>query len=165
MTRTFALAFTGIALLLATGCRDAADGPIPAGVLAQREMVTRQACISRELLTRAEDDIETLEDTYLSADPDDPLAEVIRQASASGLEFMHAYFRHAELRATALAYIDSAVNHSATPADSIRYTNRSDAFTITVPREGTLEANAMLSYQQAFEELLLEPDHPCNWDF
>lgn len=151
-------------LLPFLGCGDAPA--LDEARLAERESAYRRACVSRALVETAVDDRETLEESFLAArDPSDPLGEVTRHAAVAALEFNRAYIDHAELRATALAYLDSAFRAAPTPADSLRYLRHSAAFAITLPQEGTIEANVLSSYQANFNAVLADEDHPCNWDF
>jgi hypothetical protein len=154
-----------LATLFASGCGDRAPRPEPPEIRFERVAAYRQACVSRILLTSAAEDLETLSEAARNVDAADPLGEFSRRATAAALTFAEAYHRHAELRALAYAQLDSAVNHAATAADSIRHLERASAFSsVRVPAEGTVEANVFISYQEGFGGLLGNPDHPCNWD-
>ena len=133
----------------------------------EREAAYRQACVAQLLAQRAADDL-TVVQAALPADdatPSDPLAGLARQASLAAYEFALAYQRHADLRATAYAFMDSAVNRAETSADSVRYIERASAFSINAPSEGTMEATVITRYQENIAAMLANADHPCNWDF
>lgn len=158
--------FTALFLMLLVvigGCADTGE-EIPPEVRAEREISYRRACIARELVARAEDDVEVLAETLGNVDPADPLAAVTRSASEAALEFARAYGRHAELRASAYDLVNSAVNQSETSADSARLIEQAQNFSITIPAEGTVEANVLASYQTNLNTMLADEDHPCNWD-
>jgi hypothetical protein len=155
-----------LALIVAglASCREEAPrAPSPAA-LAQREAAYRQACVAGELAAVAEEDLEVLEALVESLDPADPAGELGLRTTFAAFDFARAYHGHAELRARAYAYLDSAVNHAATTADSARYIERAGAFSIRRPEEGTVEANVLTAYQANFSERLADDDHPCNWD-
>ena len=133
-------------------------------LLNQRRLAYRQACATGQLLSIANEDVLTLEDVAANASFEGPLAEINRRASAAALEYARAYQQHAELRAAAHAALDSAVNHSATRADSARYVERAGSFTIRSPLAGSVEENVIRSYVENYTSLLGNPDHPCNWD-
>jgi hypothetical protein len=80
------------------------------------------------------------------------------------LQFARVFQRHAEVRATAYALVDSAANHAASSADSSQYLQRAGGFAINYPREGTVEANVLNSYETKFAEIMLDNEHRCNWD-
>lgn len=157
---------TAAALLMLGGCGDqpageaAEDSPVN---LAERRGAYRQACVAEDLAAQAEDDILTLEEVAAGAGSD-PVASLSARAAESALEFSRAYQRHAELRAAAYAHLDSAINHSVTTADSARYAQRAESFSIRAPQAGTVEENVFLSYQTNFIQLLQDEDYPCNWD-
>lgn len=157
-----------IALALAlpvalTGCADAEEEPPPVS-FENRRFAYQQACVARVLAAEATDDIATLEEVTAAADPDDPVGALSARASGVALEFARAYQRHAELREAAYAMVDSAVNYSATPADSARYAERGSRYTIRVPEPESVEENVLRGYQRDYEALMRDQDHPCYWD-
>src|SRR5690606_19672428 len=116
------------------------------------------------LAARARDDEETLEATAAAVDPSTPPEQMALTARGAVLAFARAYRQHADLRASAYAYVDSAVNHSVSPADSARYMQVASRFTIRTPMEGTVETNVMQNFERKRAEILTNADHPCNWD-
>lgn len=151
-----------LAVMQLAGCD---RGPeIPPEVRQRKVEAYSTACAARELLARANDDLETLEATAAAADPSTPEGQVTLSTSQALLEFSRAYQHHAELRSSAFSHVDSALNRSATPADSARYMQLASQFTIRTPIEGTVEANVMASFERNMAEILTNPDHPCNWD-
>lgn len=151
--------------VVATACGDTDTRPESPLVRAEREAAYRQACAARLLAEEAEDDLQVLEETLAALDPSEPATQLGRQTTMAALGFARAYERHADLRRTAYAYMDSAVNHAATSADSARYIERAGAFSIRSPEEGTVEANVLASYQADLSAVLENANHPCNWDF
>jgi hypothetical protein len=119
----------------------------PAGVLA-----ARHACTAEELARTAQEDLETIEAGFAAG------------AAPEGLTaFARAYLQHAQLRLTAYAQTDSALNYARTPQDSARYEQKASQMQIVPPTEGTLEANVINSYEQKARAILADADHPCNW--
>jgi len=157
-------AFSVVAVTLFAACGDREPTESPAD-RAQREAAYRQACASTALSRSALDDLATVESVLPNTTPGDPLAELSQQAALAAYDFARAYQRHAEMRALTYVYVDSAINHSRTDADSVRMMERSAQFAITLPAEGTIEANVILRYQNNLTAILDNPDHPCNWDF
>ncbi len=152
-------------VLGAAGCGDRGPRGESPEVRLQREGAFRQACAARLLAQRADSDLQLLESSYATVDPADPVAEISRRATLSAIEFSRAYQRHAELRVSAYAYLDSAVNHAASAADSARYIQRAGSFSPRFPAEGSIEGNVLSSYQANLLALLENVNHPCNWDF
>lgn len=165
MTKRFDLfgAFLIVAALLAAGCSETGDREASPEVLNERRAAYRQACAASELAEIAGEDLLTLE--QVAGNPSsDPLAALQRGAATAAVQYSRTYQGHADLREAAYAYLDSAANHSATPADSVRYHDRSNAFIVRLPVSGSVEENVFRSYQQKLVTLLQDGDHPCNWD-
>jgi hypothetical protein len=118
--------------------------------LAARREAARTACISGQLAQQAEEQA-----ALLSQTPAGPLA-----AAAT---FAEAFSQHARLRNIALAERDSALNHSSTPADSVRHARASAAVQINAPEANTVEANVVADYERRFRAIAADADHPCNW--
>jgi hypothetical protein len=129
----------------------------------QRVSAFRQACVAHHLALQSEDDMETLAAILDGGDPTDD-TDFSRGITLATYEFARAFHQHAELRYRAYAYLDSAVNHSATPPDSARYIEYAATFTIRLPAEGTVEANVLNRYQADLAQTLADADHRCNWD-
>jgi hypothetical protein len=143
------------ALLVVTGCAERPAGQ-PEHVREVRIAAERDACISRELLLRGREQVEALA----------PLAQVEPGAghpAVAAYRFAVAYAQHAELRHTAFAHIDSAVNIARQPQDSLRYVGVAERIVFRLPEPGTVEANIMNPYQRDFDGLRADPDHRCNW--
>jgi hypothetical protein len=128
-----------------------------------RAVAARQTCVAADLLANAREDVVGLEDAVAAAETT-PNAEFTLPASRAALAFARTYERQAELRASALARVDSAFNHSPTVADSVRYAGAAADFATRPPEEGTVEANAFDSYLNDFAATFGDPDHRCNWD-
>jgi hypothetical protein len=132
---------------------------IPDGEEAVSETELRQAaaarnyCVGETLARTAREDLALLETTLTDAPA----------VAASVTAFARAFLQHAELRETVFALEDSAYNHAATPADSTRYAQQADQFEVTLPEEGTLEANVMADYDRKANEILADTLHVCHW--
>lgn len=163
MKRIPRLAVLAALAVLTVACGDRPSA-VPPQVQAQRIDAHRAACITREIHAEADEDEIIIEETILAANPDTPEGQLTMMTSSAVLAYAVAFNRHADLRASAYAYVDSAFNHSATPADSARYMARADAMVVRTPAEGTLEANVLVSFERKFNEMLANGDHPCNWD-
>lgn len=148
-------------ILSACGDRQAA---VPPEVQARRIDAYRAACITQRIHAEADEDEVIIEEMILAADPATPEGQMTLMTSNAVLSYAVAFNRHADLRASVYAYVDSAFNHSPTPADSARYMARADAITLRPPADGTLEANVLTSFERKFAEMLADGDHPCNWD-
>jgi hypothetical protein len=165
MTRDHGRAFgAALGILLLTACADRPTAESPQ-VRFEKEAAYRQACAADVLARRAEDDLLVIQNAFPPENATDPVSEISRQAARAALDFARAYQRHAMLRATAYAYLDSAVNHAKTTADSARFVERSASITISTPVPGTLEENVIVKYQEDFSALLADQNHPCNWNF
>jgi len=143
--------------LLLAACErgDAPEAERPGAEL--RRQAELEACLAGAIAERARDSRETLE--LFGADN----GQVGGPAQAA-TRFAQAYEAAAELRHTALAYADSALNHAPTAADSTRYMERARNFRPRVPEPGTLEDNVSAAWLRDFRELLADEDHPCHWD-
>ncbi|HEX2092073.1 MAG TPA: hypothetical protein VHG28_06705 [Longimicrobiaceae bacterium] len=119
-----------------------------------RAAAARNACIGEELLIRARTNLASL-DTLAAASggPRGPMR--------AALEYARAYHDHARLRASFLAYTDSAVS-ARTPGDSTRYMQRAEGFRLGAPEAGTLEGNVAEEYARNFAGTLATPAHYCN---
>lgn len=135
--------------LLAAPLAACSDGGIPPEVLEQRREAARGACIGRQLLGRAEQNLNTLA----------PLG------TAGVAVYARVYHEHAQLRASALAQADSAANYSPEPGDSARHAEAAARFAVRAPEAGSVEANAAAQYNREFAQMYADADHPCNWDF
>jgi hypothetical protein len=147
----------------ALGCENGGRAASPEA-RERQEMSYRVACASRHILAEATGNEEMLEATVASADPASPEGQALISTSNSVLDFARAYGQHANLRASVYAYLDSAVNHATTPADSVRYAERAGAFSTRQPLQGSLEENVIASYDRNIAAILANEDHPCNWD-
>ena len=127
-----------------TGCR--ADAGTPPEVMEERAEAARNACVAEELLRRANDQIEALEDSYAQAEVAGDAGALLRQTATSALRFAEVYLQHAQLHSTVLAHVDSATNHVERQADSLRHVRAAEAFTMTrpAPRLGRGERSRQL---------------------
>jgi multidrug efflux pump subunit AcrA (membrane-fusion protein) len=166
MTMTFVAKLTaaGWLLLLALlgACGDQERVAAEAGITSRGP--ARAACITRLLAERARTDLAALDSVLPGRSSEDPVARIQLQAARAAYEYARAYEQLAGLRASAAAYVDSAVNYSRTPADSARYAQLASGFRIRAPEPGTLEANVAEAYARSFVALANDEDHRCNWD-
>ena len=143
--------FLAVMICMLAACGETDTAPVeemsPAEVLAARHV-----CVAEELARTAQEDLTTIESGFSSG------------AAPEGLTaFARAYLQHAQLRLTAYAQTDSALNHSRTPQDSARHEQTAVQMQIVPPAAGSIEANVMASYEQKARALLADVDHPCNW--
>lgn len=154
--------FPTVALLallsLSAGCERQAEPP-PREVVLAREQAERGACAANELLQRASDDVESLQESWGGTSEGPSLV-----AGAAALEFARTHLQHAQLRTGRLAHLDSAYNHSRRAADSSRHVQVAHDLAPGQPEPGTLEANVRSSFDRQFRAIFEDPDHPCNWD-
>jgi hypothetical protein len=136
-------------ILLAPLASCAGDDTAPSEEqLRERDLAAREACVAENLALRAEDELQTLAQLMVAGGP---------------LAFQQAYTQHANLRNAAYAQLDSALNHSATPTDSLAHDEAARAFLIRSPETGSVEENVIRSYESKFMAIFSDPDHPCNW--
>lgn len=159
------LAPLALALVLALAAAACERGPeeLPAEVQAARTGAQSRACLTAELARVAEEDLQTLQETFDAAG-DGPAATLTRRAAQAATEYAQAYRQHAMLRQAAAASADSALNHAASSADSLRFQERADRFIISAPEPGTIEANVIADYERKLAAMVADQDHPCNWD-
>jgi hypothetical protein len=152
-----------LALVLGSAACERGPEEVPAEVQAARTEARRRACLSAELARAAEEDLQTLRETF-DAVGAGPAETLTRRAAQAAAEYAEAYRQHALLRQVAAANADSALNQAASPADSLRYQQQADRFVISAPEPGTIEANVIADYERKLAALLADEDHPCNWD-
>lgn len=147
---------TAAALLVLTvvlGACERAAGEDPER-RAARVAAARNACVAEELTIRARENLASL----------DTLA-----AMSGGLEgplratytFAVVYRNFAELRSSALAYMDSAMVAD-TPADSTRFAQRAAQFVVRPGEPGTLDGNVSQEWERNFATTRGDPNHYCN---
>lgn len=130
----------------------------------RRTLAARRACVAAEVHRRALSDVRDLEETVAGTGSDSPAAEMTRRAGAAALEFARAFEQHAQLRTTAYAHMDSALNYSSRATDSVRHVEIARTMSIRTPEPGTLEANVVQAYEREINTLAGDQDHPCNWE-
>jgi hypothetical protein len=143
------------AAMLVAACERGSGTDQPQADSRMQEQAALEACLASALVERAVESRETLE-AFGDEDGVGP--------AQAALRFALAYEAAAELRHTALAFADSALNHAATRADSSRYMARASEFRPRTPEPGTLEANVSASWLRDFQELRADQDHRCHWD-
>ena len=135
------------------------DGPaeVPPEVREARREAASRACLSAELARTAQDNVQTLETTFGGE-------TTAGSAAGAVAAYARAFLQHATLRELAYAHRDSALNHAASPEDSLRHEEQAGQITILSPQPGTLEANVIEDYERQLAALVADEDHPCNWD-
>jgi hypothetical protein len=153
-----------LSLLLLAACADERAGISPE-VTRMREDAARDACISRELYTRAEESYVTLAELHGIDDPGiDPSAALLPGPVRAAYTYAQVYHQHAELRRSAFAHIDSAFNHVRSPADSTRHIQLANNLSPPRAEPGTIEANVAAAYARDHTAIRQDDDHRCNWD-
>ncbi|CAN5773082.1 hypothetical protein BH23GEM3_BH23GEM3_03880 [soil metagenome] len=144
-------------LAVATAC-ERGSRVEPAEVTAARQEAARTACISAAIARRAQENLDAF-DVLDPAGGEDAIGPM-RAAAA----FARAFAQHAQLRATAFAYTDSAANHARSGADSVRYMETAVSFAPRSPERETVEGNVAAAYARDHAALRADEDHRCNWD-
>lgn len=145
---------------LLAACSERAPREVTPEVRAERRAAERGACIAASLADEAASNLVTL-DSVAARGEGTPAFGAIHQATRA---YAGAFLRHAELRESAYAYADSAVNFARTPADSARYEEHSRSIVISAPERGSVEGNVFAEYQAKFSSMLADPNNPCNWE-
>jgi hypothetical protein len=140
-----------LVLALAAALAACGGGDDPART-AQRTAAHRAACVAEELAIQANSKISSL-DTMRTRVPGSFVNQVF--------PFARAYFDYAKLRERQAAWADSA--SSATSAqDSARFAGEAARAAPPRGRPGSIEANAVESYERDYAAAMANPDHPCN---
>ena len=140
-------------VLLLGACGGEGASAVSAEAAEARAVAARQACIAEELLNNGRQELETVEATVGTSGP----------VANAATQFARAFVQHAELRLAALAQLDSARNHSPTPADSARHHQIAQRVVLVAPDAGTVEENVFADYDREAATLFVDSDHPCNW--
>lgn len=119
-----------------------------------RVAAARNACVAEELTIRARENVANL-DTLAAA------GGGIAAGMRAVYEYAAVYRNFAEMRSSALAYVDSAMS-SGTPADSTRYMQRATQFVVRPAEPGTLDGNVAEEWQRSFTSTRADPAHYCN---
>lgn len=130
-----------------------------------REDAVRDACISRELYARAEENHATLAELHGIEDPGiDPAEALPPGPMRAAYAYAQVYRDHAELRRASFAHVDSALNHVRSPADSTRHMQAAASLAPPRAEPGTIEGNVADAYARDHLSLREDADHRCNWD-
>jgi hypothetical protein len=149
MTPSTLLPAAAAALLLLAACEDK-------GRTAARELARRNSCVAAELALDAKEKLASLDTALVSAQ-----GTPMEQVTAAGHTFAAAYRRWADAMASSADYADSAA-FARSREDSVRFAQLStQAHPRAVP-VGTVEGNAVASYNQDVARAFGNPDHPCN---
>ena len=121
--------------------------------LARRQAIAREACIHDALASHGRASLREMERMLGATGPG---------AGSAVLEYTRAYSDLAELRATQVAYVDSAMNHARASADSVRYARTAAQYAARLPEPGTLEGNITGAHARDLAILRADTAHPCN---
>jgi len=135
---------------------------VPDEVAASRGEAARRACIANQLSMDSDDELSTLQQSTGEVGGSVE-ARLPQSAATAALTFARAYNQHASLRTAAYAQVDSALNHSPTPADSARHASSAARFELMAPEPGSVEENVIRNYEQRFAAIYSDARHPCNW--
>jgi len=119
-----------------------------------RVAAARNSCVAEELTIRARENLASL-DTLAAA------SGGIAPGMQAVYEYAAVYRNFAEMRSSALAYVDSAVS-ARTPADSTRFARRAEQFVVRPGQPGTLDGNVAQEWQRSFTRTRTDPAHYCN---
>ncbi len=119
----------------------------------RRQVIAREACIHDALVSNSRA----------------TLREMERMLGATGagtgtavMGYTRAYAEYAGLRATQMAYVDSAINHARARGDSARYARSAVQYAPSPPESGTLEANVAGAFARDLAIVRADTTHPCN---
>jgi hypothetical protein len=118
----------------------------------QRTAARRASCIAEELAIQANTRVSSL-DTLRTRAPGGFVDQIY--------PFARAYFDYARAREQYTALADSAAA-AESEEDSARYAGQAARATPAAPPPGTVQGNAVQSYQRDHAAALANPDHPCN---
>lgn len=144
-------------LLLLASALLAACERAPAEPPARREArvaASRNACVAEELAIRARQNLASL-DTIAA------MSGGLQGPMRAPHEYATVAWSFAELRHSALAYMDSALS-APTPGDSARYARRGEQFVVRPAEPGTVDANVAAEWQRNFATARTNPAHYCN---
>lgn len=148
----FATTMHRLPLVLALAAALAACGGDDPARTAQRTAAHRAACVAEELAIQANSKISSL-DTMRTRVPGSFVNQVF--------PFARAYFDYAKVRERQAAWADSAASAGSTQ-DSARFAGQAARAAPPRGRPGSIEANAVESYERDYAAAMANPDHPCN---
>lgn len=148
-TTTPILLAAAAAVLLLSGCENRAR-------TAARQLARQNSCIASELALDAKERLAAL-DTALVTSAGTPMEQVTR----AGYAFSAAYRQWADAMSRVADFADSA-SYARSKEDSVRFARQSEQARPRAPQQGTVEGNAVASYNQDVTRALTNPDHPCN---
>jgi len=143
------LLLAAAAVLLLAGCENRAR-------TAARHLARQNSCIAAELALDAKERLAAL-DTAVATSEGTPMEQVTR----AGHTFATAYRQWADGMSRTAELADSAA-HARSKEDSVRLARQSEQARPRAPQPGTVEGNAVASYNQDVSRALANPDHPCN---
>ena len=123
---------------------------------AARQLARRNSCVAAELALDAKERLASL-DTAVTTTEGGPMEQV----TVAGHTFAAAYKQWADAASRVADYADSAA-FARTRDDSLRYARISEQARIRPGAPGTVQGNAVASYNQDVARAFANPDHPCN---
>ncbi len=138
-------------VLLAAGC-GMLDRETPEA-RERRQIVARDACLHDALVSNSRATLREMERM---------LGATGSGAGTAVMGYTRAYTDYAGLRATQMAYVDSAVNHARARGDSTRYARSALGYAPSPPELGTLEANVTTAFARDLAIVRGDTTHPCN---
>jgi len=123
---------------------------------AARQLARRNSCVAAELALDAKERLAAL-DTAMAGAQGGPMEEV----TVAGHTFATAYKQWADAASQSADYADSAA-FATSRDDSVRYARMSDQARIRPGAPGTVQGNAVASYNEDVARAFANPDHPCN---
>jgi hypothetical protein len=123
---------------------------------AARQLARRNSCVAAELALDAKERLAAL-DTAVAGAEGGPM----QQVTVAGRDFAAAYRQWADAASQSADYADSAA-FAGSREDSVRFARLSEQARIRPGAPGTVQGNAVASYNQDVARAFANPDHPCN---
>jgi hypothetical protein len=149
ITRSTLLPAAAAALLLAACGENEARA-------AARQLARRNSCVAAELALDAKERLAALDTAVVSAQ-----GGPMEQVTVAGHTFAAAYKQWADAAAQSADHADSAA-FARSRDDSLRFARLSEQARIRPGAPGTVQGNAVASYNQDVARAFANPDHPCN---
>jgi len=150
MTNSTLLPAAAAALLLLAACGE------DKGRAAARQLARRNACVAAELALDAKEKLASLDTAMVGA-----RGGPMEQVTMAGHTFAAAYRQWADAASQSADYADSAA-YAPSRDDSVRYARMAEQARIRPGAPGTVQGNAVASYNQDVSRAFANPDHPCN---
>jgi hypothetical protein len=150
MTNSTLLPAAAAALLLLSACGE------NKARAAARQLARRSSCVAAELALDAKERLAALDTAVVTAQ-----GGPMEQVTVAGHTFATAYREWADAASRSADYADSAA-FARSREDSLRFARLSEQARIRPGAPGTVQGNAVASYNQVVTRAFGNPDHPCN---